>query len=89
MMRYLRLDFVKVQLPPQPAGVRWPAAGGCASGAIVAGAEAAHSGVIRYQHPRKISSVLIRNTVGPNANRTTPRTCLVIEGVNRRKPEFS
>ena len=29
-----------------------------------------HHGVIRFQHRRKISSVLIRNTVGPSVNRT-------------------
>jgi hypothetical protein len=31
--------------------------------------------VIRFQHHRKIRSVLIRNTVGPSVNRTIPRTC--------------
>ena len=45
---------------------------------------AALDGVIRFQHRRKISSILIRNTVVPIAIRTTLGSCLAIEGV--RKP---
>ena len=42
-------------------------------------------GVIRFQHRRKIGSLLIRNTVAPLANRTTSRSCLVIERANLPK----
>ena len=49
---------------------------------------AARRGVIRFQHCREISSVLIRNTVGPSANRTTPGSYLVIGASNHRKSEF-
>jgi hypothetical protein len=42
-------------------------------------------GVTRFQHRRKISSILIRNTVVPTAVRTTLGSCLAIEGVNHRK----
>jgi hypothetical protein len=42
-------------------------------------------GVMGFQHRRKISSILIRNTVVPLAIRTTPRSCLAIEGVKSPK----
>jgi hypothetical protein len=42
-------------------------------------------GVIRFQHRRKISSILIRNTLVPIAIRTTPGSCLAIEGVKSPK----
>src|SRR5260370_18081285 len=42
-------------------------------------------GVIRFQHQRKISSILIRNTVVPIAIRTTLGSCLAIEGVKSPK----
>ena len=38
-------------------------------------------GVIGFQHRRKISSILIRNTLVPLAIRTAPGSCLGIEGV--------
>ena len=38
-------------------------------------------GVIKFQHRRKISSILIRNTLVPLAIRTAPGSCLGIEGV--------
>jgi hypothetical protein len=41
-------------------------------------------GVIRFQHRRKISSILIQNTLAPIAIRTAPGSCLVIEGVKPR-----
>ena len=41
--------------------------------------------VIRLQHRRKISSILIRNTVVPIAVRTTSGSCLAIEGVKSPK----
>ena len=43
-------------------------------------------GVIRFQHRRKISSLLIRDTVAPIANRTTSGSCLAIETLSHRKP---
>src|ERR1700745_3836037 len=46
---------------------------------------AARHGVIRFQHLRKISSILIRNTVVPRAIRTTPGSCLLTEGVKSLK----
>src|ERR1700726_372595 len=42
-------------------------------------------GVTRFQHRRKISSILIRNTVVPTAIRTTLGGCLAIEGVKLPK----
>ena len=42
-------------------------------------------GVIRFPHRRKISSILIRNTVVPIAIRTTREGCLAIEGVKSPK----
>ena len=42
-------------------------------------------GVIRFQHRRKISSILIRNTVVPTTIRTTLGSCLAIEGVKSPK----
>src|SRR5258708_11209844 len=42
-------------------------------------------GVIRFQHRRKISSILIRNTVVPTAIRTTLGSRLAIEGVKSPK----
>jgi hypothetical protein len=42
-------------------------------------------GVIRFQHRRKISSILIRNTVVPIAIHTTSGSCLAIEGVKSTK----
>jgi len=42
-------------------------------------------GVIRFQHRRKISSILIRNTVVPIAIRTTLGSCLAIERVKSPK----
>jgi hypothetical protein len=42
-------------------------------------------GVIRFPHRRKISSILIRNTVVPIAIRTTLGSCLAIEGVESPK----
>src|SRR6266516_958324 len=42
-------------------------------------------GVIKFQHRRKISSILIRNTVVPIAIRTTLGSCLAIEGVKSPK----
>src|SRR5437868_10083411 len=42
-------------------------------------------GVIRFQHRRKISSILIRNTVVPTAIRTTLGSCLAVEGVKSPK----
>src|ERR1700739_2015835 len=42
-------------------------------------------GVIRLQHRRKISSILIRNTVVPIAIRTALGSCLAIEGVKSPK----
>jgi hypothetical protein len=44
-----------------------------------------HDGVIRFQHRRKISSILIRNTVVPLAIRTTSGSCLATEGVKSSK----
>jgi hypothetical protein len=41
-------------------------------------------GVIRFPHQRKISSILIRNTVVPTAVRTALGSCLVIEASNHR-----
>jgi hypothetical protein len=46
---------------------------------------AARHGVIRFQHLRKISSILIRNTVVPRAIRTTPGSCSLTEGVKSPK----
>jgi len=43
-------------------------------------------GVIRFQHRRKISSLLVRDTVVPIAVRTTSGSCLAIEASNHRKP---
>jgi hypothetical protein len=40
-----------------------------------------YDGVTRFQHRRKISSILIRNTVVPIAIRTTAGSCLAIAGV--------
>ena len=48
-------------------------------------AAADRHGVIRFQHRRKISSILIRNTLVPIAIRTAPGSCLVIEGVESPK----
>jgi len=42
-------------------------------------------GVTRFQHRRKISSILIQNTVVPTAIRTTLGSCLAIEGVKSPK----
>ena len=42
-------------------------------------------GVTRFQHRRKISSILKRNTVLPFAIRTTAESCLAIEGVKSPK----
>src|ERR1700722_15893419 len=42
-------------------------------------------GVTRFQHRRKISSILFRNTVAPLAIRTTSGSCLAIEGVKSPK----
>jgi hypothetical protein len=42
-------------------------------------------GVTRLQHRRKISSILIRNTVVPTAIRTALGSCLAIEG--RQSPK--
>jgi hypothetical protein len=42
-------------------------------------------GVIRFQHRRKISSILIRNTVVPIAIRTTSGSCLAIQSVKSAK----
>jgi len=47
--------------------------------------EAARDGVTRFQHRRKISSILIRNTVVPTAVRTTSGSCLATEGVKSPK----
>ena len=47
---------------------------------IRANESAALDGVIRFQHRRKISSILIRNTVAPIAIRTTSGSYLAIEG---------
>jgi hypothetical protein len=47
---------------------------------------AARHGVIRFQHLRKISSILIRNTVVPRTIRTTPGSCSLTEGVKSPKP---
>jgi hypothetical protein len=41
--------------------------------------------VVRLQHRRKISSILIRNTVVPIAVRTALGSCLAIEGVKSPK----
>ena len=41
--------------------------------------------VTGFQHRRKISSILIRNTVVPTAIRTTLGSCLAIEGVKSPK----
>jgi hypothetical protein len=38
-------------------------------------------GVIRFPHRRKISSILIRNTVVPIAIRTTLGSCLAIRQI--------
>ena len=46
---------------------------------------AARHGVIRFQHLRKISSILIRNTVVPRAIRTTPGSRSLTEGVKSPK----
>ena len=43
--------------------------------------------VIRFQHRRKISSILIRDTVAPIAIRTTSGSCS-LRDVNHRKPEL-
>ena len=51
---------------------------------IRANKSAALDGVIRFQHRRKISSILIRNTVVPIAICTTLGSCLAIGGA--RKP---
>jgi hypothetical protein len=45
-------------------------------------------GVIRFQHRRKIISILNRNTLAPIAIRTTPGSCLVTEGVKSENPEL-
>jgi len=45
---------------------------------------ARRQGVTRFQHRRKISSTLIRNTLLPVAIRTAPGSCLVIEGVKSK-----
>ena len=42
-------------------------------------------GVIRFPHRRKISSILIRNTIVPIAIRTTREGCLAIEDVKSPK----
>ena len=42
-------------------------------------------GVTRFQHRRKIRSILIRNTVVPTAIRTTLGNCLALEGVKSPK----
>jgi hypothetical protein len=42
---------------------------------VVGDAPADHHGVIRFQHRRKISSILIRNTLVPIAIRTTRGSC--------------
>jgi hypothetical protein len=42
-------------------------------------------GVIRFQHRRKIRSILIRDTVAPTAIRTTPESCS-LKDVNHRTP---
>jgi hypothetical protein len=44
-----------------------------------------HDSVIRFQHRRKISSILIRNTVVPLAIRTTSGSCLATEVVKSSK----
>jgi hypothetical protein len=44
-----------------------------------------HPEPIRFQHRRKISSILIRNTLVPIAIRTAPGSCLVTEGVKSPK----
>src|SRR5712671_3238702 len=44
-------------------------------------------GVIRFQHRRKISSILIRNTVVPIAIRTTLGSCLAIRQITEN-PEL-
>src|SRR5258707_5451997 len=41
--------------------------------------------VTGFQHRRRISSILIRNTVVPTAIRTTLRSCLAFEGVKSPK----
>src|SRR6202035_1759785 len=53
----------------------------------ILGGEPLHDrdGVTRSQHRRKISSILIRNTVVPTAIRTTLGSCLAIEGVKSPK----
>jgi len=73
MMRHLRLDFVKVRLPPQPAGMRGQP---LAVALPVRSSPALKLPILVWSDSNtrgKISFVLIRNTVGPNANRTTPR----------------
>jgi hypothetical protein len=44
-------------------------------------------GVIRFQHRRKISPILIRNTVVPIAIRTTSGRCLAIRQITEN-PEL-
>ena len=45
-------------------------------------------GVIRFQHRRKISSLLIRDTVVPIAIRTTSGSCLAIGRQITKNPEL-
>jgi hypothetical protein len=51
-------------------------------------APADRDGVIRFQHRRKISSILICNTLVPIAIRTASGSCLVIEASKSPNPEL-
>ena len=42
-------------------------------------------GVTKFQHRRKINSILIRNTVAPTAIRTASGSCLAIRSVRSPK----
>jgi hypothetical protein len=55
---------------------------------LIMGEEPLHDrdSVTRFQHRRKISSILIRNTVVPIATPTTLGSCLAIEDVKSPKP---
>jgi hypothetical protein len=46
----------------------------------------ARDGVTGFQHRRKISSILIRDTVTPIAIRTAPGSCLVVGASDHGKP---
>ena len=80
----VRVWFTGCQVPAARASDPRPKIRGTPD--IGGGALADRHGVIRFQHRRKISSILICNTLVPIAIRTAPGSCLVIEASNHRKP---